>query len=89
MPITVVETRRQWGYHTPIMSQTLNESIEELHGIFESTDLEVEWKKIQQKMEDARCNPGAIRPLADCMFSILLAARSRGYTPDMVMAELE
>lgn len=67
----------------------LSQSVEKLHETFDRTDLEVEWKKIQQKIEEARYNPGAVRPLADCIFSLLLAARSRGYRVDAVMRELE
>jgi len=45
-------------------------------------------EKIQEKLEEARYNPGDVRPLADCMFSILLAARNRGYSVTAVFEEL-
>ena len=35
------------------MEKALEESIEKLHDLFDSTDLETEAKKIQQKMEEA------------------------------------
>ena len=71
------------------MEKALEESIEKLHDLFDSTDLETEAKKIQQKMEAARYNPGAVRPLADCIFSILLAARSQGFGPEVVLTEVQ
>ncbi len=67
---------------------TIARSVEKLHGLFERTDLDVEWKKIQEKIEEARYNPGDVKPLADCMFSLLLAARNRGYSVDAVFEEL-
>ena len=66
----------------------LDHSVEKLHEVFDRTDIEVELKKIEQKMEEARYSPGDIKPLVDCMFSLLLAARSRGYKVPAVMEEL-
>ncbi len=71
------------------MIEVVEECIEKLHEVFERTDIEIELKKIEQKMEEARCNPGDVRPLADCIISILLAARSRGYRSGAVFEELE
>ena len=71
------------------MFETIQQSVEKLHDTFERTDLEVEWKKIQTKVEEARYNPGALKPLADCIFSLLLAARSRGYSVEAVFEALE
>jgi|GEM_PF-2328359 len=65
----------------------LQESVDKLHGIFERTDLETEWKKIRQKMQEARYNPGDIRPIADCMFSLLLAAKNHGFSVEAVFKE--
>lgn len=70
------------------MDDVLTRSVETLHDLFDASDLEVEAKKIQQKMEEARYNPGDVRPLADCVFSILLAARSQGFAPDVVLDEV-
>jgi hypothetical protein len=67
----------------------LHQSVEKLHSIFERTDIEIEWKKIQEKIQEARYNPGDPRPLADCIFSILLAARSRGYDVAAMLKELD
>lgn len=67
----------------------VSQAVEKLHGIFERTDLDVEWKKIQEKMQEAKYSAGDIKPLADCIFSILLAARSRGYGVRAVMEELK
>lgn len=66
----------------------LQQSVDKLHGVFERTDLEIEWKKIQQKMQEARYNPGDVRPLADCIFSVLLAAKGHGFSVDSVLREL-
>jgi hypothetical protein len=71
------------------MKNVIQQSVDKLHGIFEKCDLEAEARKIQKKIEEARYNPGDIKPLVDCIFSLLLAARSRGYTVDDVMRELE
>lgn len=71
------------------MDNTLAQSVEKLHKTFERTDLDVEWKKIQHKFEEAKYNPGDVKPLADCIFSILLAARSGGHSVDAVLKELE
>lgn len=67
----------------------LNASVEKLHETFDRTDLEVEFRKIQKKIEEARYNKGALRPLVDCIFSLLLAARSRGYDVRAVLADLD
>jgi hypothetical protein len=66
------------------MYDTIQQSIEKLHETFDSTDLDVEARKIAQKLEEARYNPGDIGPLADCVFSLLLAARNRGYNVEAV-----
>ena len=68
--------------------EVLQQSVDKLHGIFDRTDLEIECKKIQQKIQEARYNPGDVRPLADCIFSLLLAARNRGFSVDAVFKEL-
>lgn len=71
------------------MDKILQESVDKLHETFDRTDIDVEWKKIQQKLEEAKYNPGDVRPLADCIFSVLLAARTSGFSVDAVFAELE
>ncbi len=71
------------------MFEQLQESIDKLHSTFERSDLEVEWRKIQQKIEEARYNPGDVRPLADCIYSLLLAAKSRGFSAGAVLKELD
>jgi hypothetical protein len=70
------------------MDKIIDESVEKLHSVFDRTDLDVEWKKIQEKIEEARYNPGDAKPFADCIFSLLLAARSRGFAPEAVFREL-
>ena len=70
------------------MDDALSMSVEKLHETFDRSDLEVEWKKIQHKIEEAKYNPGDVKPLADCIFSILLAARSRGHSVEAVLKEL-
>lgn len=71
------------------MFEKLQESIEKLHETFDRSDLEVEWRKIQHKIDEARYNPGDVRPLADCVYSLLLAARSRGFSANAVLKELD
>ncbi|MBL7076953.1 MAG: hypothetical protein ISS31_05745 [Kiritimatiellae bacterium] len=67
----------------------LEASVEKLHEVFERTDIEMEWKKVEQKLNEAKYSPGDVRPLADCIFSLLLAARSEGFSVKAVLAELE
>ena len=71
------------------MYEAIQKSVDQLHEIFERTDLEIETRKLQKKIEEARYDPGNVRPLADCIFSILLAARSRGFSVKQVMESLE
>jgi hypothetical protein len=71
------------------MDDTIQACVEKLHDTFERTDLDVEWKKIEQKLEEARYNPGDVTPLADCILSILLAARSRGFSVKSVFMALD
>jgi hypothetical protein len=66
----------------------VEDCVEKLHDVFDRSDLDIEWKKMQQKIEEARCNPGDVRPLADCIFSILLAARSQGHKAGSVLDAL-
>ncbi len=66
----------------------LQQATEKLHDAFERSDLEIEARKIAQKLEEAHYNPGDLQPITDCMFSLLLAARSRGYTVPVVLDEL-
>jgi hypothetical protein len=71
------------------MEAILQKSVNKLHDIFDKTDLDAEWKKIQIKFEEAKYNPGDVTPLADSIFSILLAAKSRGFSVKAVLQELE
>ena len=71
------------------MTEIVQQSIERLHEIFDRTDLEIEGRKIQQKLEEAKFNPGDVEPFADCLFSVLLAARSNGFSVEAVMKELD
>ncbi len=68
--------------------QLVESCVEQLHDTFERTDLDAEWTKIQQKIEEARYNPGDLRPLADCILSLLVAARSRGHKAGVVLEAL-
>lgn len=70
------------------MLSIIQQSVDKLHSIFDRTDIEIEWKKMSQKIEEARYNPGDVKPLADCIFSLLLAAKNRGYSVDAVFNEL-
>jgi hypothetical protein len=63
-------------------------SVEKLHDTFDRTDLEIEWTKMQHKIEEARYNPGDVGPLADCILSLLLAARSNGHKAGAVLDAL-
>ncbi len=69
--------------------EVLEASVEKLHETFERTDIEMEWKKIEQKLNEAKYTPGDVGPLADSIFSLLLAARSEGFGVKAVLAELE
>ena len=69
--------------------EKLQQSVERLHETFARTDIDMEWKKIEHKLEEAKYNRGDVRPLADCLFSILLAARSGGFSVEATMKELE
>ena len=69
--------------------ETIQRSVDKLHEVFERSDLEIECRKIQQKIEEARFNPGDVRPLADCVYSLLLAALSRGFSVKAVLDSLE
>jgi hypothetical protein len=71
------------------MEEILQKSVDKLHDTFDATDLDTEWKKIQRKFEEAKYNPGDVTPLADCLFSIFLAARSRGFTVKVVIQALQ
>ena len=42
--------------------------------------LEIEAKKINQKLKEAKYNPGDVTPLADCMLALMLAAKNQGYS---------
>ena len=68
--------------------ETIEACVEQLHDTFDRTDLDAEWVKMQHKMEEARYNPGDVRPLADCILSLLLAARSRGHKAGVVLEAL-
>ncbi len=67
----------------------LEASVEKLHEVFERTDIEMEWKKVEQKLGEAKYSPGDVRPLAASIFSLLLAARSEGFSVKTVLTELE
>lgn len=69
--------------------KNLQDSVEKLHQTFERSDLEIECRKIQKKLEEAKYDPGSLRPLVDCIFSLFIAARSRGYNAEAVLKELE
>lgn len=69
--------------------KTIQRSVDRLHDIFDNTDIETEWKKIQQKMGEAKYNEGDVAPLADCIFSILLAAKNRGFSVKAVFKALD
>jgi len=71
------------------MGDTVQRSVDKLHKIFDNTGLQMEWRKIEHKLEEARYNPGDVTPLADCVFSILLAAKSLGFSVNSVMDALE
>ncbi len=69
--------------------ELLSRGVDKLHETFDRSDLDIEWKKIEQKLREAHYSPGDPRPLADAIFSLLLAARSAGFKVKTVMAELE
>jgi hypothetical protein len=70
------------------MDKVVTEAVEKLYNTFDRTDVEVESKKIAQKLRETKYNPGSARPLADAILSLLLAARNQGFGPDVVFQEL-
>lgn len=76
------------GKTTPGIDSSIQKCVDELHEYLQHPDLEVETKKIMQKLREAKYNPGSLKPLADCMLAILLAARSQGYSTDDLFNEL-
>lgn len=70
------------------IDERLQDCVNTLYEHLEHPDLEAETKKIQQKLREAKYNPGDPKPLADCILAILLAARSGGHTVDTVFEKL-
>ena len=70
------------------IDDSIQECVDELHEYLQHPDLEIETRKINQKLREAKYNPGSLKPLADCMLAILLAARSGGYPVKAVFEEL-
>jgi hypothetical protein len=68
--------------------EVIEACVEKLHDTFDRSDLDIEWTKMQSKMEEARYNPGDVKPLSDCILSLLLAARSRGHKAGAVLESL-
>jgi hypothetical protein len=66
----------------------LQEAVEKLHETFDRTDFDIEARKISQKLEEAHYSPGDIHPIVDCMLSLLIAARGRGYSVAAVFDQL-
>ena len=66
----------------------LQKTVDALHEKLEEPTLEIETKKINQKLRAAKFNPGDVEPLADCMLAILLAARSEGHSVKSVFERL-
>lgn len=71
------------------MYEAIQKSVDRFYELCDHPGLDIETVKIRQKLEEARYNPGAVRPLADCIYSILVAARSQGVDTGAVMKELE
>ena len=70
------------------MDDSIQKCVDELHKYLDHPTLEIETKKINQKLREAKYNPGDVKPLADCMLGILLAAKSGGFSTDDVFNEL-
>jgi hypothetical protein len=71
------------------MQELLQKTVDELHEKLDHPGIDIEAKKIDQKLREARYNPGDVTPLADCMLAILLAARSQGFTVRSVFRSLQ
>ena len=70
------------------MESIVDTCVEQLHATFDATDLDTERKKIEHKLEEARYNPGDVTPFADCILSVLLAARHEGFRSETVLKAL-
>jgi len=62
------------------IDDAIQEVIDELHAYLQQPDLDIETKKIYQKLREAKYDKGNVMPLADCMLAILLAAKSEGFS---------
>jgi hypothetical protein len=70
------------------IDDVIRDCVDELHEAFGHPNFEVERKKIDRKLDEAKYNPGNVRALADTMLALLLIARSWGFSPDAVFGEL-
>lgn len=70
------------------IDDSIQQCVDELHEYLDKPDLDVETKKINQKLREAKYNKGDVKPLADCVLAVLLAARSEGFTVKMVFDAL-
>ena len=70
------------------VDDVVGESVEKLHQVFGHPTFDVERRKIERKLEEAKYNPGNARALADCMLALLLIAKGWGFSPEVVFEEL-
>ena len=71
------------------IDDSIQKAVDELHEYLQKPDLEIETKKINQKLREASYDKGSVTPLADCMLAILLAAKSEGFSVKAVFESLQ
>jgi hypothetical protein len=60
--------------------EILQKTVTELAEKLEHPGLDIETRKIKQKLREARYNPADINIYADCILAVLLITESQGYS---------
>ena len=70
------------------IDDSIQQTIDSLYEHLNHPDLEVETKKIMQKLREAKYNKGDVIPFADCILAIFLAAKNAGFSVQSVCSEV-
>ncbi len=70
------------------MYQVLQTTVDELAEKLDHPGLDVEVKKINQKLREARYNHADIKLWADCMLAVLLITKHEGYSVESTFEQL-